>query len=337
MEIFADCWLAEDVLAPLPNPSEWKILPHATTDSTTEIAMWAEDTQDAWGGDIQYFFNCVSHTGHDSGWINDPCWTDTGLTSQMLYTYVVRARDERGFVTIDSVPASATAGEEHNPPHPARFATVDPDGINGVPAPSDPCKISMTAAIAIDDEGNGVQYYFECVSPPELGPEYDSDWLDVPTWETGELTIGQTYCYVVRVRDLSSNQNVSDNSDPCCADPCGPNYAPYPTGGAIGDRAEWDPADLPRQWNVYHLMGAVQAVDDEGDRIFYRFTSTNGGPGSNWQTLPPDIGEPGVDYVTNPWHYDANVGATYNYYWIVQYRDDRGNESLPSIELLNIP
>jgi hypothetical protein len=227
------------------------------------------------------------------------------------YTYVVRVRDAWDVpnITEDSVEASATAGEEWGSPvpDPARFATIVLDGFNGAPRPDGDQAVTMTAATATDPEGNGIEYKFLCTTDDN----FDSDWQSSSTHRATGLTIATEYCFYVIVRDMSSNNNETAQSDILCSLPGTPNYAPYPTGGAVGDAAIF--AIQPYQFANFHIMAAIVAVDDEGDAIEYFFESDTG-PSSGWQASPnyePDIG------TTSPTHHNYRV----------KYRDDQSNES----------
>ena len=42
---------------------------------------------------VEYFFDCLTAGGNDSGWQDSPDYTDDGLQSGTPYTYTVTARD----------------------------------------------------------------------------------------------------------------------------------------------------------------------------------------------------------------------------------------------------
>ena len=44
--------------------------------------------------DVEYFFECLTLGGHDSGWQDNSTYTDTGLDNDTSYTYQVKARDK---------------------------------------------------------------------------------------------------------------------------------------------------------------------------------------------------------------------------------------------------
>lgn len=79
-----------DVTAPTPDPSTWLLPPRAT--GATSIYMSTTVATDPSG--VEYYFQCVSGAGHDSGWQDSNEYTDTGLESSTSYGYKVRARDK---------------------------------------------------------------------------------------------------------------------------------------------------------------------------------------------------------------------------------------------------
>jgi len=319
---FADCWLVKDNDPPQPNPAEWRLTPY-TDPGSTSIDMMAKVSYDNWSEIVEYQFKCTDgFPANTSLWQTDPCWTDSGLISQTSYTYVVRVRDQWENTTADSVPVTIIAGEETNPPGPVRFANVDDDGIDGVPAPGgDPCTISMTAAIAADPEGNGVEYKFFC-EPPYT--EFSSEWQEEdPAYTATGLTVGTQYCFYVIVRDMSANNNQSDQSDPCCSMPSVQNNPPYPEDGVLGDAATF--STQPYQWGSNHLMVATIATDDEDDDngIEYLFESDDG-VSSGWQNFN--------EGTQPPYAYEYNIGTSSptSFRYRVYYKDARGMVSQPS-------
>jgi len=81
---------APDATPPSPNPLTWATAPHAT--GQTSIAMTASSAMDASGG-IQYYFDCQTSGGHDSGWQMSATYEDMNLSPNTTYQYRVRARD----------------------------------------------------------------------------------------------------------------------------------------------------------------------------------------------------------------------------------------------------
>jgi pectate lyase len=75
---------------PTPNPMTWHIAPHAISSST--VTMTASTAYDYSG--VEYYFDCTSPGGFDSGWQDSSTYTDSGLATDVTYTYRVRARDK---------------------------------------------------------------------------------------------------------------------------------------------------------------------------------------------------------------------------------------------------
>jgi hypothetical protein len=89
-----------DPLPPSPNPMTWAVRPYET--GPGEVTMTASAAVDPAG--VQYYFECVSGGGHDSGWQDSPIYVDTNLVT-LTAQYRVKARDK-------SVNANETAYSE---------------------------------------------------------------------------------------------------------------------------------------------------------------------------------------------------------------------------------
>jgi hypothetical protein len=80
-----------DHAPPTPNPLTWASEPNAI--SATTITMTASTATDPNGSLVQYYFNNMTDSNHDSGWQWDSYYQDTGLCPQTEYTYRAKARD----------------------------------------------------------------------------------------------------------------------------------------------------------------------------------------------------------------------------------------------------
>jgi len=95
-------------IPPLPNPAQWLTPPTWVADPNTGWPwhyMEAEPADDAaTGGNnpCEYYFECVSGSGLDSGWQASNIYTYLHTSSAV---YVVRYRDAIGNVGQDSAPA----------------------------------------------------------------------------------------------------------------------------------------------------------------------------------------------------------------------------------------
>ena len=95
-----------DLTTPTPNPMTWNTVPNGTSSLT--ISMTATTASDSSG--VEYFFDCITAGGHDSGWQDSTSYTDNGLTPETSYTYTVMARDKsiNQNLTLPSAELSAT-------------------------------------------------------------------------------------------------------------------------------------------------------------------------------------------------------------------------------------
>jgi len=79
-----------DLTPPNPDPMTWATQPNAT--GQTSISMTATTATDPSG--VEYFFDCLTAGGHDSGWQDSTTYEDSGLAPNTTYTYTVAARDK---------------------------------------------------------------------------------------------------------------------------------------------------------------------------------------------------------------------------------------------------
>lgn len=107
LQVLGANWLAgADITAPEPNVMTWQIEPYVT--STTSVRMAATEAHDA-GHGVEYYFECSSGNGPDSGWQYSTIFEPNDLAPGTEYTYRTRARDisSRLNETEWSVPATA--------------------------------------------------------------------------------------------------------------------------------------------------------------------------------------------------------------------------------------
>ena len=243
--------------------------------------MTADIATDAWGWDVEYYFENISHAGHDSGWQKSPTYTDGGLASGAEYGYRVRARDGVPWIPDDGT------GERGNKTKwsPIRYAGIDSTPPAPAPyiesiGPNSPTSISMTATVSYDD--SGIEYFFENTSVDG----HDSDWQDDPNYTDVGLDPNTEYSYRVKARDKSPAQNETGWSETVTiVTPVPPDLiAPIP------DPMEWDPIVDPNGFdgtpreildvdpNVLFgdgaTMTAVVAIDAGGGPVEYFFECT---------------------------------------------------------------
>ncbi|MHC4745005.1 MAG: LamG-like jellyroll fold domain-containing protein, partial [Planctomycetota bacterium] len=77
-----------DTEPPGPNP-KLSVEPKDTTHD--QITLISTEAYDISG--VQYYFQCVSGPGHDSGWVSQSTYTDMALAPDTSYAYRVKARD----------------------------------------------------------------------------------------------------------------------------------------------------------------------------------------------------------------------------------------------------
>ncbi|MHC4616573.1 MAG: Calx-beta domain-containing protein, partial [Planctomycetota bacterium] len=146
-----------DTTPPSPDPMTWATPPYST--GTSSIAMVASTATDASG--VEYYFQCTSGGGNDSGWQDSTSYTDTGLSPATQYCYAVQARDKSpnqnatGFSTPAAC-ATTDALPDTTPPSPDPMTWATPPYSTGTSS------IAMVASTATDD--SGVEYYFQCTS-----------------------------------------------------------------------------------------------------------------------------------------------------------------------------
>lgn len=273
-------WLPEPPIPipPTPNPMTWTVEPHAT--SRTTIAMSAAVAVSTDNSGVEYYFDCATLAGHDSGWQDSPDYTDTDLPANTMYLYMVKARNKGDLAeTAFSTPRSAaTSPEDGTPPspNPATWATE--------PYASSASSIRMVATTASDE--SGVEYYFDCTSDPA----FSSGWQDSPVYEATSVAKGM-YSFVVRARDKSPNLNVTADSVAVTLD----------LGAPTPDPMLWEspPDEVYRGFGSFDYwaeMTAAEASDPSGNVQYFFQCTTESGFNSGWQdsrTFEVQVGRSG--------------------------------------------
>ena len=254
-----------DPMPPTPDPMTWATVPNAT--SRTTITMSATVAVSTDESTVEYFFDCTTGGGHDSGWQASPDYTDTALSANTTYSYRVKARNSANLVetAFSDARSATTSPDDSTPPspNPATWATE--------PFASGASSIRMIATTASDE--SGVEYYFECTSNPACS----SGWQDSPTYEAKSLPKG-VYSFVTRARDKSPNHNVTGNSPEVTLDLSAPTPDPMqwesPPDEVYGGGGTFD---------FWAEMTAAQATDPSGTVQYFFQCTTQSGFNSGWQ------------------------------------------------------
>ena len=255
---------------PQPDPMTWATEPQATSRTAIEMAATIATSTDDSG--VEYYFQSISLGGHDSGWQNEPNYTDTGLIAGTAYSYIVKARNIANLAETDysDLRSATTFPPDTTPPSP------DPAAWKTEPYPIPPSSIRIVAITASDE--SGVEYFFDCTSDPA----YSSDWQDNPVYRVNSLPKG-TYSFVVRVRDKSPNQNATGDSPEVTVDLEPPSPNPM----------QWAVDGEPREinggggtWDYYAEMTAAKAIDMSGHVEYYFECTTESGFSRDWDTSP---------------------------------------------------
>lgn len=275
-DLFARCWLVEDVYAPVPNPSEWQTEPYSSTspENPNSISMVAKNAADAWNfwvGDVQYYFDCVSGGGTDSGWQDEPIYIDVGLVLGDEYGYRVRARDASSQIPAgDTEPGNKTdwspiryaiVGQEPPPPEDHNPPTPNPMTWAVLPNQTSATSIAMAASPATDDT-SGVEYYFECIDDGT-----NSGWKTGSTWEDTTCLPETTYTYRVKARDTSAWLNETGWSTEESATTPAEEEPPPPPDNNPPAPVAWEvyPYETGGGMEAYANMTAAEAIDLEGN------------------------------------------------------------------------
>lgn len=184
---------------PPPDP-DFAIEPVGIADN--KISMSSTTVEDDFSS-VEYYFDCLTPGGHDSGWQSSTNYVDTGLIPNSNYTYTVQARDTSANTNLTAVsaPKSATTKVQDNTaPEP------DPMTFDIEPTPASPNSVYMKADLAIDtNDITGVEYYFACTSTNGT----DSGWQSSPEYLDWNLPPSTEFSYAVTARDTSSQTNMT--------------------------------------------------------------------------------------------------------------------------------
>ena len=291
-------------LPPKPDPMAWEMEPTAA--SSTAIVMVAVVAASTDNSGVEYYFKCDTPGGHDSGWQDEPGYTDADLSPDTEYLYRVKARNKADLVETEYSQArsATTFPVDTTPPapNPAQWQTE--------PYLVPPSSIRMVAATASDP--SGVEYFFRCVT----NPLYSSSWQDSPEYVVTSLP-GGTYSFVVKTRDKSINHNTTSESPEVVVDLQAPSPNPMQwASGGEPDEVYRGGGALVGYWAV---MTAATATDANGDVQYFFECTSRSAFSSGWQSSPV---------------YEVQIGRSGQYLrFRVKARDIFGNETAYSSEL----
>jgi hypothetical protein len=246
---------------PPPTPT-WLVIPTPISDSA--ITMSANPATSALGWS-EYYFQCTSGGGHDSGWVSFNKYTDCSLAPGTACTYTVKMRDQSGNITSASTASSASTLTSSVSSGSASFA-YSPVGVaNG--------QITMTATGVTNASGK-TEYAFTCTA----GGGHSSGWIASPVWTDSGLTIGGSYTYTVTVRDGRGNASIpSAGVAAKAADYAAPQFPSFQQG-------QW--ATMPYPTITNSISMTTQTATDPSGVQYYFHCVSGGGPDSGWQTSP---------------------------------------------------
>ena len=145
-------------------------------------------------------------------WNNESIPVDVSAASTMYLRFrgTISKSNEDAYVDVVEVTTVAGVPDTDPPtPDPMTWATV-PNMVSS-------SQVDMTATTASDP--SGVSYYFDETSGNPGGS--DSGWQSDPGYSDSGLNAGTQYCYQVKARDNSANQNETGWSSIECDTPTG--------------------------------------------------------------------------------------------------------------------
>jgi hypothetical protein len=203
-----------DMTPPVPAP----YLAIAEPNSPNSIRLIASQAFDASG--VEYYFECVSGGGHDSGWQDEPNFVDVNLMPETQYCYRVKARDKSPLQNETNWSSTVCVSTQIPPdttapvPNPMQWSEViDGNGMDGRPYEYSPTGgtwdywVVMRADPNTTDASGSWQFYFECLD----NSNFDSGWFSFPpggpyTYRVWVGLAGQNLRFRVKARDMYYNE-----------------------------------------------------------------------------------------------------------------------------------
>lgn len=192
-----------DTDPPAPDPMTWDIVPYVT--SPTSIAMTATTATDESG--VEYYFECLTAGGHDSGWQDSTTYEDIGLTSGTTYTYRVKARDKS-----PNQNETGWSGEESATP--VCDLPADPSVLTANAVACDQVDLNWT-----DNSDNETTFKIERSPDGTQFSQIDTVGPDMTTYSDITVSESTTYWYRVRASNScgdSGYSNTASDTTPGC-------------------------------------------------------------------------------------------------------------------------
>jgi autotransporter-associated beta strand protein len=204
---------AGDITPPAPDPMTFATPPYAVDEET--ITMTATTAFDLNG--VEYYFECVSGGGQDSGWQQSPSYTDGNLQPLTSYGYRVRTRDGAGNLSGWSATATANTSDipDVTPPQivslfPANDTLVSDLATNLV-ITFDEAVIIGNGSVTLKNLTDGTQSQIS-VTDPAVSVSGNTVTINPPT----DFTAGKTYAIRIddnAVADVFNNPFIGINND----------------------------------------------------------------------------------------------------------------------------
>ena len=268
-----------DTTAPTPNPMTWALGGEPNAISDTQIMMTAATATDTDSPPVLYYFTNKTLAGHDSGWQSDTTYTDSGLSSNTLYTYTVMAEDSKA-----PVPNVTAASADTNATTHALATTTTPDpnppGWATLPTAVSDTSITMTSTTETGAAGTQIQYYFRNKNGSGGHSGHDSGWQASSTYTDIGLAPDTNYGYTVKARDNALVPNYTAESNEANA-----------VTGLDTDARDPNPATFmvaPHATGATSITMQATIATDASGPVSYQFwrvaTPSITGVLSNWQT-----------------------------------------------------
>jgi hypothetical protein len=291
------------------------------TPGTTNTVRWSasSDTGGIWQISYQVEIGTspsFSPALQTSTWITARSYSFTGLQSDVLYYYHVRAKDG---LDQESAWSAVVASTQDASPPPSPTMASEPEFTQGTTN-----TVSWTTVT--DNSGGTVQYrVYASLSSVFATTEGDSGWRTTATWTFGGLTDGSTYYYRVKARDQFGQEGGFSNIVHSTQDSTAPTgyymiTEPAYTQGTT-NTVEWNPAtdtgsgDVEYQIEVWTITTTAWTDKTsytftglpENTWIYYRVRARdalgNTGGWSGWTFSRQDNSAPSVPTMSNPAQY----------------------------------